>query len=472
MRNIAYWVFSVLVSLLVLRELEGLMADDGFIYWRVARNFADHGDFAFNRGFQDEVGVTSILYTLILSAGRLLHKDMWSVTIAIYSLALATTSLLLIKIGNVLGHKTFGFSAAAIALTSPWFLSTRGLESPIVILLLTCLVYAYISQRFDVLGVLIGIVPIVRLDAALLSVLLIAALILRDKREALRQTILFAVPSVVFSLVITFVLTGAILPNTLSAKMAQGRSGFWGNGFQYAKGIWKMPEAFNFNWWFYSVVLLAFAGLGFLLLEQFEYRDLLLVCVLFGVGHYVTYAFMLRTPVYHWYYVSEVWSLVLLAAFGFARIIETARSQTDGLRLGLGLALALSVGVFGLAHIPTGYSYKGYDEAGDWIRRNSPKTATVASAEIGVIGWTSRRTVIDFLGLLDVDSVRDLRNKDLKSWIYRTKPDFFVTHEPKWHFEVVADEPWFAGVYELALKGANGVNVYKRVGEVPDKASS
>jgi hypothetical protein len=80
--------------------------------------------------------------------------------------------------------------------------------------------------------------------------------------------------------------------------------------------------------------------------------------------------------------------------------------------------------------------------------------------------------VIDFLGLLDDESVRDLQNKDLKSWIYRTKPDFFVTHEPRWHFEVVADEPWFASVYELALKGANGVNVYKRVGEVPDKASS
>lgn len=465
--DLFFWSFAAIVTALAVRELDGLMADDGFIYWRVARNFVDHGEFTFNLGVRGEVGVTSIAYTLLLSAGWLIRNDMWSVTIAVYVVTTATNALLCLKIGRLLGHRWLGASSATAMVISPWILSTRGLESSLVALLLTAMVFVFLTQRIVFLGVLIGLVPLIRMDAALLALLLIALHIQRQEGSGLRRLVVITVPTTLFSFSLTFLLTGRFLPNTLSAKMAQGRSGFWGTGFQYAKGIWKMPEAFNFNWWFYTVVALAIFGIGYLLVETFEHRSLLIAVALFGIGHYLIYGFVLRTPVYHWYYVPELWAIVLLGGFGFSRIVESAKRGRDGLRAGVGLVLALSIIVFGFGHIPSGYSYKGYDEAGDWLRRNTPRNATVASAEIGVIGWSSRRTIIDFLGLLDERSVDDLKNKDLTSWIYRTKPDYFVTHEPRWHFEKIVDEPWFSSVYTLAFKSSAGVNIFQRSGDVP-----
>ena len=470
-RNSFIWVIAAIATAVAIRELNGLMADDGFIYWRVARNFVEHGEFTFNLGSDSEVGVTSIGYTLFLSLGWFLHGNMWHATIGIYVGAMATSAILCHKIGKFIGHAWSGVAAAMALIFSPWMLSTRGLESSLVVLVLTLMLYLYLAQRFGLLGLIMGMTPLVRMDAALLAVLLLGLMLVRPRRTTLKRTLAFGAVSGASSLILTKLLTGRFLPNTMSAKMAQGRSGFWGEGFQYAKGIWKMPETFNFNWWFYSLILLSFLGLGYLIVETFKYRDVLIIVALFGLGHYVVYGFVLRTPAYHWYYIPEIWALVLLGGFGLSRILETALDRRDGLHAAVALALGVSLFLFGVGHIPSGYSYKGYDEAGDWIRRNTPKTASVAAAEIGVIGWSSQRRIVDFLGLLDRQSVEDIEKRDLKSWMHRTKPDYFVTHEPRWHFEVVMDEPWFASAYTMVFKSSTGVNVFGRTGVVPDSST-
>ena len=114
-KNAFLWLFccAILVSVpLLLLQLEGLMADDGFIYWRVARNFVENGVFGVNQNSVENSGVTSPLYTLMLSLGWWLTKDLWLTTIVIFSAASALSAWALMSLGASLQSKFVGIFAS------------------------------------------------------------------------------------------------------------------------------------------------------------------------------------------------------------------------------------------------------------------------------------------------------------------------------------------------------------------------
>ncbi len=452
-------------SPLLLLQLEGLMADDGFIYWRVARNFVENGVFGVNQNSVENSGVTSPLYTLLLSFGWWLSKDLWLTTIVIFSAASALSAWALMSLGASLQSKFIGVFSSFFLVLSPWILSTRGLESVLVLTVLSLALLLYQIEQPKSLGVVMGIGILVRFDVLLLLLLILFLYVVRKKISSVFNFLKTLVPSLVFSFGLIYLLTGQLFPNTMGAKMTQGRSGFWGNGFQFAKNLWLLPDVFSFETWFYALALLALVGISFGLLTE-RLRDLTSLTLLFGVSHYVIYAFLLRTPNYHWYYAPEVWTLSVLAAIGVHGLFADAQRLTDSFKYSAAVTLSATALLFGFIQIPKGYSYTAYNEAGDWLRKNTEASSTVAAAEIGVIGWSSRREMVDFLGLLDDDAVQDLKNKDLTSWIYRREPDYFVAHKPMWHFEKVIELAWFRDVYSVVFE-TNNIIVYKKIGEIP-----
>ena len=466
------WLFCgaifVLSPLLLLR-LEGLMADDGFIYWRVARNFVENGVFGVNQNSVENSGVTSPLYTLMLSFGWWLTKDLWLTTIVIFSAASALSAWALMSLGASLQSKFIGGFASLFLVLSPWILSTRGLESVLLLTVLSLALFLYQIDRSKSLGVVMGIGILVRFDVLLLLLLILFLYAVRKRASSVINLLKTAIPSLVFSFLLIYLLTGRLFPNTMGAKMAQGRSGFWGNGFQFAKNLWLLPDVFSFETWFYALVLLAIMGISYGLLTE-KLRSLTSLILFFGVSHYVIYAFVLRTPNYHWYYAPEVWALCVLAAIGVHGLFADARRLADSLKYSVAVTLSATALLFGFIQIPKGYSYAAYNEAGDWLRKNTEVGSTVAAAEIGVIGWSSRREMVDFLGLLDDDAIQDLKNKDLTSWIYRREPDYFVAHKPMWHFEKVIELAWFKDIYSVIFE-TNNIVVYKRLGEIPLQSS-
>jgi cytochrome bd-type quinol oxidase subunit 2 len=314
-----------------------------------------------------------------------------------------------------------------------------------------------------------GFGVLVRLDVLLLLLIVLSIHAAKKKLKPISDISKAFIPSAALSFLLIYLLSSQIFPNTMGAKMAQGRSGFWGNGFQYAKNLWLLPDVFSFQTWFYAIVLLAILGISYGLMSE-STKEITIVITLFGVFHYIIYAFVLRTPNYHWYYAPEVWALCILAAIGALGLFADARRLKDSLKYSVALTLTVSALLFGFIQIPKGYSYSAYNEAGDWLRNNTEVNSTVAAAEIGVISWSSRREMIDFLGLLDEVAVQDLKNKDLTSWIYRRKPDYFVAHNPVWHFEKVVELAWFKDVYSIVFE-TNGLIVYKRTGEIPSQSS-
>ena len=467
-RNISLWLVPGAVFMVVpllLLQLEGLMADDGFIYWRVARNFAENGVFAVNQNPAENSGVTSPLYALILSLGWRLTKDLWLTTIFVFIGASAISAWALTRLGISLQSRLTGILSSAFLVVSPWILSTRGLESVMVLSVLSLALLFYQNDQPKNLGIVMGLGILVRFDVLLLLAFMFALHLVRKRIGVVQSVLKTFIPSIALSFLLIYILTGQLLPNTMGAKMAQGRSGFWGNGFQFAKNLWLLPDVFSFQTWFYALVLLAIIGLCYGLIAQ-KLRDLTTLVMLFGVSHYIIYSFLLRTPNYHWYYAPEVWAISIVAGIGSHGLLADARRLSDALKYSVALTLTAITLLFGFIQIPRGYSYSAYNDAGDWLRKNTDASSTVAAAEIGVVSWSSRREMIDFLGLLDDAAVQELKDKDLTSWIYRREPDYFVAHNPVWHFEKVIELAWFKDAYSIVFE-TSGIVIYKRTGAIP-----
>ncbi|MCB0334531.1 MAG: hypothetical protein KDD55_13590, partial [Bdellovibrionales bacterium] len=72
---------------------------------------------------------------------------------------------------------------------------------------------------------------------------------------------------------------------------------------------------------------------------------------------------------------------------------------------------------------------------GTWLAQNTPQEAKIATAEIGALGWYSKRYMIDILGLVTPGNSQRLKDQKLSEWLSHYEPDFLVVHDPPWPLE-------------------------------------
>lgn len=231
--------------------------------------------------------------------------------------------------------------------------------------------------------------------------------------------------------VFNYIYYGYFLPATGSAKIGQGRSGFWGEGriflnFGYLKAYFSGKE--------YPAALLVLAALlGGFLMRRSLYAMTLIACA----GSLFSFYFILNIPNYHWYYAPFIYFIIIFAAKFFECAIDRALSlRSISMRLlSLGL-VALSFGyVFVNSKPVEGGRHDGYAKIGEWLQRNTPKGASVALVEIGTVGWYSDRHIIDILGLTNKYNAEYISNSDVSSWLTRYSPDYILRHDPIWSLE-------------------------------------
>ncbi|GAB4326044.1 MAG: hypothetical protein Kow0059_22340 [Candidatus Sumerlaeia bacterium] len=78
--------------------------------------------------------------------------------------------------------------------------------------------------------------------------------------------------------------------------------------------------------------------------------------------------------------------------------------------------------------------WRPLQEAGEWLRANSPPNALVAGEEAGIIPFTSRRRFIDMLGIVDPHVARRrgaLHEKFDAAYVLGRRPDFILLHVTK-----------------------------------------
>jgi arabinofuranosyltransferase len=433
-------VGAVTIALVQVHRLDGVIPDDAYITFRYARNIADGHGWAYNPGMDTTNAATSFLWTSLLAASGWLTGSIVGTAKVLYALCLAGAGVLMFVTLRRYGAATAGVAAAALLVSAPWLWSVTGMECGLLLLLVAGATAAV--ERPALSGALAGLACFARSEAALF----VAALGIMLWAWRRRPPVGFGVGVLVAAvpmLVAAAVATGSAVPRTLAAKLAQARSGLWGDPPPFLGGFETQPQGLGIEAWWWTVVALATVGL-FVLRDRLAW--VLAPIVAFAMVLTGLYAAW-HLPGYDWYYAPAMFAALVLAAVAvgaLARLIPV---------VGPALLVA-AVLMVGLVHSPEPRRYGEYEVAAAWLEENTRPSATVAATEIGVLGWHLDRPIVDYLGLLDERAVDELEERDVTSWLERTRPDFWLLHDPLWHFEAATSTDFYQDRYSVVFRVA------------------
>ena len=255
------------------------------------------------------------------------------------------------------------------------------------------------------------------------------------------------------------------LPHTLGAKMAQMQSGAWGpfvkTTFDWYRAYLVGSPTFPFIQatpiFIMIPVLAAIGGIACLVHPRARW-----VClVVWLIGYMAGYS-VLAVPFYAWYAFPVLFLGLLLAGLGVQACYELwmestkdrSRMRRGGLLLGgLALLIVAGTGVFRLSQSmaePASPVRRLYTKAGEWLKKETPKKASVGFFEIGFVGYYSQRRMVDPVGLVNADVSAYVAKGDFTWAFKRYEPDYILLTPVRWQDRIgkIKDEEWFKMRYE------------------------
>lgn len=443
-------------------HLQRYAPDDAFITYRVADHLASGQGWSYNVGEETGNAATSPLYTGLLALGALVYSDIPRLGTAAFIggilLAAICTFLLLRRVAT----PAAAWLSVPFITLNPWLASTRGMESGLFLGLTSATLLSVAAGRLFLAGALAGATTLVRGEGILLCVILGVYAIATLRRVPWRLIaggVSVIGPWVVYSAIAL----GSVLPDTLAAKVAQGRSGYWGEGYIFLGGWIPLitADAALRNWGI-ALGLLAAVGVAHWALYRGVHASLLMLTA-FAVGFVAMYGLVFDVPGYHWYYSLPVYWTTVLAAIGAGHLLRSGVAQRDSLHLVIALLATGMVIASGWAGFLQGWNGSDYVALGEWLQADSSPGDRIAASEIGYIGWTTERPIVDYLGLLSPESTEEIAERDVLTWIEREDVDYWVRFDPPIPVEAqLASQTWFSHAFERVHE-RNNLGVYERV---------
>ncbi len=468
-----------LVALIVLTlglALHPLAVDDAFITYRYAHNLATGLGFVYNPG-RPVLSTTAPLWALVLAAGAWLGADLPALANALSAIAVGAAALCLLALGRQAGRPRLGALAALFYALHPLLWLTLGLETAAFLALALAAVWAYRSGRLYRTALLLALATLTRADGLILAAVL-AVDHLRQTSEVwpdfrcLRRLLGAAAFYFVLMLPLLAWLTwqfGSPLPATLAAKRAQaalGITGFYAHT-TYLQGLGILARARLAQTPLYLLVLPVLA-LGLIALFRDARTGWARLLVAWSAAHLLGYTLLGVTP-YYWYYAPLLPGVVALLSLGVVRVGKLGNWEIGHWSFSIGhflaflliLALLWSDGAMVRAlHGPVPPpedpvskvlpEAKGdlYAQAGRWLCEHTPPEALIGVTEVGILGYYSRRPMVDFLGLLEPDVAEALARGDLYWALLHYQPDYLALTavSPLYAYDLRAD-PWFQAAY-------------------------
>ena len=458
-------------------RVAGETPDDFYITFRYAENLASGLGFVFNPG-ERVFGTTAPGWALLLALGH------WLTAIPVPRLATVCTAVILVVLACLLlqearqrGRGVEAGVAGLLMLTNVFLWVHNGAEWPLA-LLLVVLAARTLSSRPVVAGALAGFAVWCRPDAALLVAVLLTQRWWRARRAPWSAGVACAA-TVGIGLLAAKSYFGTWLPGTLHAKRLQAawRPETWHAGLDYLPEAWRrIADSYAGLW---TPVLFLFGGLGlFLILRRggSGMQALAAGAPVLTLGHVI-----LGIPFYTWYAVPLLVALTYgLCFLGGAVARRAARSATPRRPAWLaGLAAgAVLLPIAGLVSHTTvravdGYrAFEGlprialYRQAGAWLQDHAEPGDSVAFVEIGAIGYFSRLSVYDLLGLVSPQALPFVARGDLAA-AFHAAPTRFVLDRPQLHslMAPVVERPAFVTAYQEATQlhaGGLSLTIYQR----------
>lgn len=435
----------------------GYQFDDAYIFYTYAENIASGNGYVFNIG-ESVNATTSVLYTLSLAVITWLARLFGITHITPY--IGFTITILGIWIAGIIGMRLFYRHQLKIAaLAFPFILlmclpfliiNAVGMETYLTIALIMAAIYAYDTGKYNLMGILCGLATLSRPDAIILpAVIFIHYLITKRRVPPLMPLALFAVvliPWFIFAQM-TF---GSILPSSLSAKINQTSTGFFGGGAIFATHfIWSF--SFRYGIATAAGILVSFAIL-FRSRKSIQWQGFMWIIFFWSILLFTAYCIM-NPPGYIWYYTPYI---ILIAGLLSLTLEIILRQETMIARV-LEFAVPMFVVVLFIINIMVNLNgeeirYENYREVAFWLNENAPQNASVGANEIGILAYYYENgAVIDGLGLATEGVAEHLAQGDYTWYVHEYEPDYLMFRYPQLRiFEDMVEEDWFIEQYELA----------------------
>jgi hypothetical protein len=398
----------------------GFSYDDAFITYRYARNWAEGAGLTYNPG-ETVLGTTAPGWALLLgllSRVTRLAVPAWG---TLLSLAALTGCALLL--GRALFPEKgrsfqFAFLFLGLAVTLRWNVEMLGAETFGVAfcgIAAAFLAFRPVSGRPVWAGALAATAAAFRPDAVLLGGALGLTLWIDRRRFPLRYAaaLLGGLGLWLGWLQFRF---GTVVPNTLAGKQAELARVV--RGYSLSEWLWLrrgLPLAS-------ILVLLALAALGLWLGRERLRQPFALALGLWLATLEIAYR-LLGVPFAPWYPVPALLGILALATLA---AMHLGRRAGFAALLLLPVALPSWLWIHGQWGRPPDPRFRLYASLGRYLERTSPPGAKVASVEIGVLGYFSRRPVLDLAGLVSPEVLHAGRNGGLAELVARVQPAFLV----------------------------------------------
>lgn len=439
--------------------VRAILLDDAMITFRVAENLAYGRGFVYNPGERVQV-TTTPLYTLILVPGVWLFGSAPQAAL-ILNLSLAgLIPILAYDVGRRLSGRITGVSGALLLALAPLLIIAFSMESYLYVALIVASLDAYAARRWRLAGRLVGLTALVRGDGVLLGACLLTYDFLATRR--LRWSLIIpaiAIPAAWYLYATLYY--GFPFPATLKAKAAQGEFNWLGKRF--ADGFWTYWD----NWirvQDYDLFYLFPALMAITVVAIIRRERLWLILIARDIL-YISAFVVLAVPTAEWYYAPLMPGVALLTARGVQVIAEVLdwlirqarRKESNigslanfisvGVAAGLTLILLMTLYPVSAAIVQANPNWKAqvYPDTGRWIAQNTNTSATLATIDIGHLGYWSGRRIIDIVGLAQPDVAPHIAAGDFGYAIRHHQPDMVLIGYT-WLPEVQLT-PWFQENY-------------------------
>jgi len=469
---------GIAVRLAFLVWARGTMVDDAYITLRYSHNLVVGKGFVYNEG-QHVLGTTAPLYALwvamLLRVAPAVEPGYLIGTTNIFFFAAA--GLTLIGICAELGIRARIFVLMLFALFLRFVDNAiLGLETPMFLLGMTGSLWLLRRRRIWALSLLLGLLPFIRPEGLFwIAAVLIVVAFLR-----LRPRALHFVPGIGVLLVWTIFLIvyyGSPIPQSIAAKSgwvvphyntfgaARIGSAFAALSLLDVPGPLRHETAMRLLGAVVLFLSLAFFIVG--TLRLYRRKSILFVFPVFFVLCLASYLIGKGRVDFSWYGIPTGFAYLVATSAGLESAASAVMSETIRERLfrflvpGVAVVLlVVSVYGWGRGRIPYLRSLRtSYEKAGEYLERNARRNARVLTAEIGMIGFTADRFMLDMGGIVSPEVMRYCAANGWRTTkcdlLREFEPDY-VVFDPghlalldreggaEWmgaHYEVVAEYP-------------------------------
>ena len=415
-RFVAPWSIFVALGLYAIFYARGY--DDPYITYHYAANLAQGDGFVFNIG-ESLLSTTTPLYTLLLALAGFGGLNIPLVSTALGCLSLAVGGWAFWQLGQHWHTQTAGWVGLLLYPLHPLLTVTLSNETALCLTLGLLGLLLTVRKQIAQAAIVLALATLARHDAVIIAALCASChfgfKVWRLDFWKQRQLIVFCL--LYGSLLLPWFgfawwYFGAPMPITLMVKQQQGKmliSQLFLAGLRdYASYHWTYPTYF-----LHSVTLI----IG--LVAAFWRRSPWLWLVAWSGLYTLAYS-LLRVPGYFWYFGPVVPGLVALIAVGAEfiaqRLTSLMRDKSRVTSLESSILnpqsfILLFALLLWLPQVRSTIQLKDlndnrlglYQKTGEWLRANTPPTASIGTLEVGIIGYFAQRRLVDFAGLLQPD---------------------------------------------------------------------